>query len=172
MGTRETSPGRDPLSVLAPEEAVVDQHPQHLLDIQRIALGRVDDGAPYVIGKIRLPQQVLEEALALIRAERLEREDGSLPPPVGTDIAKLGARRAQEHEGAAPTELRHVLDQVQECGLCPVDVLEDGHHGLLGSQAFEEPPDGPEGLLDSPLALAETHRRSNAIADQHRLVFR
>ena len=72
----------------------------------------------------------------------------SLPPPqAGRDVEQVGARHAQEQDRRAARPVGDVLDEVEERGLAPVDVVEHEHERALARRGLEEPPDRPEGLL-------------------------
>jgi len=59
-----------------------------------------------------------------------------------------------------------VLDQVEECRLGRVQVVEDSDERPLMCQLFQEPPHGPEDLLRARPALLRSHGLGNACRDQ------
>ena len=72
----------------------------------------------------------------------------SLPPPqVGRALEEVGTGRAEQQEGRIAAPVSYVLDEVEECRLSPVDVLDHDHEWALSGDVFEQLADRPEDLL-------------------------
>jgi hypothetical protein len=96
---------QDPATTLVSrKDPVVEEHRQHLLDEERIPLGRLDDLVPDVRVEVRLAQQVGGDLGTLILRERREHEHavlvGSLLP-VRMEVEEVGPRRARDHDRGA-----------------------------------------------------------------------
>ena len=163
---------RLPAIVPLREQPVVDQHPQHLLDEERIALGRGDDLRTEIPGDV-LAEQVGDEQLALLRAERLEHDRarvGQRSRPRRHRLGELGPSRTQDQDRRAAAESGEVLDQVQERRLGPVDVVEHDDDRVLLREGLEQPPHRPRDLLRSPEHVVEPDRPCQARRDEPSLV--
>jgi hypothetical protein len=140
---------RSPRAVLEPEEPVVDEHAEHLLDEERVTLGGLQDPGSRVLGDLRATEQVVYEVGHLVPGEGLQQDLGGvqLPAaPVRTELQQLGSRDTQEQERRITRPVREVLDQIEEVRLRPVDVVEHAHERTLVREVFEE-------LADAPLAV-------------------
>ena len=85
--------------------------------------------------------QAVHQLRALAGCERLEEERRRvhLPPaPAGPQIEQLGARDAQEEDRRVAREIRDVLDEVDEDGLGPLQVVDDDHLRALDGPCLEE----------------------------------
>ena len=93
---------RHPAAALAADEAVVDHHRDHLLDEERVALGRLDDPAPGPGRQRHLAEKVAHHLGALRLAQGAQR-DGARP---GRSSLQAGGARAARagrcRGGAAP----------------------------------------------------------------------
>ena len=64
----------------------------------------------------------------------------SLPPPQpGRDVEQLGARDAEEEDRRVAREVGDVLDEVDEDGLGPLQVVDDDDLRALGRTRLEQP---------------------------------
>ena len=66
--------------------------------------------------------------------------------------------------GDVPDPLGEVLDQVQQEGLGPVDVVEDEHERSATARVLDEAAHGPERLLGRP-GLPDAEQRGGAGRD-------
>src|SRR6185369_5224284 len=110
------------------EEAVVLEHPEHLLEEERVALRRLDDAI--AIGRVerRRSEKVADEGRALLGRERREHHRvcrGLHADPTGTELQQLGPREAEERYARVARPAREVLDEDEEDRLRPVDVVEE-----------------------------------------------
>ena len=91
----------------------------------------------------------VEQRLGLVGRQRVEQDRRAAQPaaaPVRPDVQQVGTREA-EHEHRRAGELDERLDEVEEGGRGPVDVLEDEQQRPLAREAGEQPPRGPGRLL-------------------------
>ncbi len=147
------------------EKPVVDQHPEHLLDEQGVSFRGLRDAGPDVAGQSGPTQQIPDQQLALQLGQGLEHDQLPDAPPVGAALADVRTRRTQDEQGVVDAETRHVLEQVQQGRLGPVDVFDDHDERAVTGQNLEEPTHGPERLLDLSFALAEPNRRGYPLRD-------
>ena len=92
--------------------------------------------------------------------------------PAGSLLEQLGTGDADEEDRRTPHPLRQVLDQVEEGGLGPVDVLEEDDEGPLPGERLEQAPGGPEDLLAIARRLRDADRLLEAVGERPRLVSR
>ena len=107
---------------------IVGEHGEHLLDEQRVALGRVDDAIAERRSDRSSGHQPLDQILGLVVAQwesetRLVRGRGAAQD--GPGVEEVGAGEAEEQDRGAAREAEHVLEQVEQRRLGPVDVV---HH--------------------------------------------
>ncbi len=122
--------GCRPVSIVADEQTVVDQHQQHLLDEQRVALGGLSDPRLDLLGKTGAAEKVPDQEPAFIFGERFEERGRRVQLPAGpawASLEQLGPAEADEQDGRVARAIGQVLDQVQEGGFPPVNIVEDDH---------------------------------------------
>jgi hypothetical protein len=116
-----------------------------------------------------------DQQLRVLGRERLEQHVGRVElaaRPSGPAVEELGPGHAQEQDGRVPGQVRHVLDQVEEGLLAPVQVVEDAHDRLLGGRGLELLAEGPGDLLarrDELSAAAQCPDRLSCRSVQVRL---
>ena len=101
-GTVVRSPARRPATILAHEQAVVDEHREHLLDEERIPLGRVGDAGSDLLGELGLADEVRDELRAFVFRQRLEEHGRRVElsaAPRWADIEELGSSHAEKQDG-------------------------------------------------------------------------
>ena len=161
---------RHPIAVRAFEQAVVDEHREHLLDEERVALGRIGDPSMDVVGELRSAEEVLRSARRTRRrssgSSRTEVALNLPPPQLGPVVEELGSREANEQNRRVPRPVGDVLDEIEECRLAPLEVVEDDDERPLARLRLEQLAHGPEGLLGRPGALDEADRRRDSLCDQ------
>ena len=146
-GHRGEVGGRDPRAVGAGQQAVVDQHGEHLLHEQRVALGRLGDAG-------RRPSPASWPGPGGWPAARWPRRSargssstevalGFLLPQAALSVEQLGAGGAEQQERGVPRPVGDVLDEVQQGGLRPLDVVEHHDQGTTPGQRLEEGPQRP-----------------------------
>ena len=140
-----------PAAVLADEQTVVDQHREHLLDEERIALGRLGDSR-----RDLRRQLAVRPTRFSIRRPHSSSESGSsrtevafsLPPPQpGRMSSSSGRARQIEQDRGAARPVGEVLDEIEERRLGPVDVVEDENERSSARERLEERSHGDEAVL-------------------------
>ncbi len=114
---------RHPVAVRAFEQAVVDQHREHLLDEERVAFGRIGHPAWTSVGQLRPAEEVLDELSGLGLVQRLEQDRGRVElaaAPAGSAVEQLGSREANEQDRRVPSPVGDVLDEIEEGRLRPI----------------------------------------------------
>jgi hypothetical protein len=144
--------GRHPAPVLGLQQPVVDHHRKHLLDKKGISIGGRDDPSLDLVVEFCLPEQIARDEGCIARRKRTEKHGDRAVErvPAGPQIEEFGPRQADDEDGSLGRVL-HVLDEVEESGFRPVDVLEDDDERARRGQTFKELPYAPERLLDREL---------------------
>ena len=132
------------------DEALLHEHRDELRHEQRVALGRGDDPRRD-LGLDGAVEQHLDEPLGLGRLERRHRDDRDAlarrprRPLLGEDEP---AGPDDEHGGLWRGRVEEVVEQVEECLLRVVDVLDEQDDRPLRRQGLEELAGAPEQLGD------------------------
>ena len=111
-----------------PVAAVLAHHREHLLDVQRVSGGGGHDAVAEVAFELRVSEEIPDQRLALVVAERLEQDRRRVhlaATPVGSYVEELGTRDAEEEDRRVAGEVCDVLDEVDEDGLRPLQVVDD-----------------------------------------------
>ena len=104
--------------------------------------------------------------------KRLESKRARIRPfaePVRSLLEELRAGDADEEDRRFPGPLREVLDQVEERGLRPVNVLEEDDQRTAAGQRREESPRRPEDLLALDRGLRAADRLQEGLGERLRL---
>ena len=143
--------GRDPVAVLAAQPALLDQGGQQLLEEQRVALGRPGDPPGGRLGgQGDRAGQGGQQPGRLGLAEGLQQQGGGVqlaPGPAGPLLQELGPGHGHQQDGGAAAVVGHVLDQVEQARLGPVEVVEHHHQRPPLGQQLQQPPERPGRLL-------------------------
>ena len=125
------------------EDAVLDQHPQHLLEEERVASRRTADR----VGRIRIERtgQVLEQCAHVLPRQRRERD--RRPCPGRPQLREIRARHAADENRRVAAPAGQVLDEVEEGRLGPLDVVEHEHDRPLARERLEQAADRPVELV-------------------------
>ena len=113
---REVAVG-DPRAVVAPEHAVVDQHAQHLLDEQRVALGGVGDATRISAGSPPAPSRFRMKSSLVARGS--SGDSVTIVPArshSGRSSRSSGRAMQSRSTGCAAAEARDVLDRSRSVG--------------------------------------------------------
>ena len=127
-----------------------------LLEEERVAAGLVEQGAARLGRDRSVLVQRVDQRLAVRIAEGLEldrRRAHAAAAPVGADVEQLRTREAEDHQRAVTHPLGHVLDQLEQRLLGPVDVLEDEDQRLRLGHQLRPFARGPGDLLLAALAV-------------------
>ena len=137
-GARESSAARR-----SRRRPVLAHHREHLLDEERVPGRRDRDPLARARSSGAVDGEPLHElgALVLRRAARAGASVAfSLPPPQsGLHVEQLGARDAEEEDRRVAREIGDVLDEVDEDGLGPLQVVDDDDLRALGRARLEQP---------------------------------
>ena len=161
--------GCGPALVLTDEETVVDQHREHLLDEERIALCCARDAELDLSGQLRFAYEVGDELRALGVGERLEEDRGRVElsaAPGRPNLEELWSRQAQQQDRSSSRPLGQLLDEVVEGLLAPVHIVEDDDQRHVGGDRLEQAADGVEALVDSDLGVAEADQLPDSLSDE------
>ena len=129
---------------------IVGEHCEHLLDEQRVALGGADDAIAEPWSNDPVVYQPADQILGLGVTQWGERNECRARPGCGpgrAGVEEVGAREAEEHDGGAAREAEHVLEQVEQRGLGPMDVVHDDDEGARERERLEQPAERPRGFL-------------------------
>jgi len=85
--------------------------------------------------------------------------------PAWADLEHRGPRGADHQDRGVGCRLEHVLEQVEQGLLGPLDVLDAHHEGTLARGDLEQAARGPERLFHRELPVAEPHHRGQALCD-------
>ena len=144
---------------------LLDQHGEQLLDEQGIALGSGDHARTHVVVEPGVAEQVVDHPLAVTHAERLEHHVRRVRcvRPFGPELEQVGTRVAENEHRCVLDGLPHVLDEIEERRLRPVEILEHDDERTLSRELLEELAGRPEELLHRKLLRREPdHRRDSS----------
>ena len=168
-------PDGDPSVVLSHEMAVVDQHRDHLLDEQGVAFGSLGHARRHVAGGLRVADQIGDQLDRLGFGQRLQQDRRRVrdaAAPAGPVVTKLGPRLREDQDRGVPGPLGHVLHEIEERRLGPLEIVEEQEQRLTGGEDLEEPSEGPERLLDGRLRPREADEARHEVGDTLRALAR
>src|SRR5919106_764187 len=140
--------------------SALDQHPDRLLDEERIPLGALEQlcrkSRRQLTGRTcKLDDELVDQQLALLGGQRLEldrgRPDTASAPPRSC-VEQLRSRET-EYEERRADPVGEVLDEIEQRLLGPVDVLEEEDKRLHVAERLHDLPRRPRDLLGASLAL-------------------
>ena len=105
---------------------VVGEHCQHLLDEEWVAIGRADDPVPQRCRDGRVVHKALDQRRRLGGAQCGQRDEARTRPgrrPRRPGVEQVGACQTEEQDRRSAREAEHVLEEVEQGGLGPVDVV-------------------------------------------------
>ncbi|HEY3212124.1 MAG TPA: hypothetical protein VGL16_02805 [Actinomycetota bacterium] len=147
------------------EQAVVDQHGEHLLNEERIAFGGLGDPPSELLGTDRGAKEIGDQLVGLLVGERLDWLDRRIKPaPRGSKVEQVGAGHTHEQDRGVARPVGHVLDEIEESRLTPLDIVEHQHERASAGDRLEHPSDRPERLLGSR-RVGHTHQLRDPLAD-------
>ena len=147
------------------------QHRDQLLDEQRVALGGLEHPGGRLLGEppARLPISA-SQSTSGSGSSRSELAFGLLGAPFRSLLEEFRAGDADEHDRSTPSPLGEVLDQVEERGLRPVNVLEEDDQRPRAGKRREQAPRGPEDLLALERGLRAADPLQEALGEAPGLV--
>src|SRR5207244_7399547 len=119
--------GRNGDLAVAVARALRDES-EHLLDEERVSLGRRRDPLSELFGKVSAGEQVVDQRLGVGLGERLEQDRRRVvlaTAPTRTCVQEVRPRDAQEEDGCITAPVGDVVDEVEKRRLCPVQVVEN-----------------------------------------------
>ena len=129
------------------EDALVEQAPHSLDGVERDALGALHDAQPRRWRQARHePVQELADDLVGERVER-QRRDRTAGQAETAAVGPLRSRQHEQEEGVVAGPLQQVVQESDQAGVSPLQVLDDEHDRKVLRQAFEEEPPAREELL-------------------------
>lgn len=161
-------PDRPPSSLIGRERALVDEHGDHLLGEERVALRGLRDPGTHLRREPRAPEQLLSHAAGLLLREGRQQDAlRALVPlhPARAILEQLGTCRAYHQERSVLGRLDDVLDEIQERRLGPVDVFDDDHQRAPARELLQHLAGRPEGLADRERLVREAEDRGQARDD-------
>jgi hypothetical protein len=106
---------------------LVDEHLEHLLEEEGVALRARNEGLPHPLRHARLTEQHRDEPLGILRRQGRQRKSRRVllsSPPGRAPGEKLGARGAHEEQARVSDGVHQVLDEIEQRDRGPVDVLD------------------------------------------------
>ncbi len=148
----------DPAGFL--ELPVLDEHPDRLHPVERDAVRPQQDRPDRGRGKTRdEPGEELPHGGVGERPECQGDEVAPARAPVGAPLKQLRPGERDHQDRVADRPLQEVVDELDEAGVGPLEILEDENGRALERDALEERPPGVE-------ELGAAARRSVADAEQ------
>src|SRR4029453_17251223 len=132
------------------EHAVVVEHADELLGVERVASGMFEQPCVRLDGEDGFAQKRREQARGVLVAERGERDSARVPlaaAPARTTLVQLGPPGAEDEERHAAGPVDEMLDKRQQRVVRPVDSLEKEHKRPLRHTAPDEAAPRSERLL-------------------------
>ena len=120
---------------------IVRHRRRELLDEQRVAAGRRHHPLDRV--RRRVLQQRRDHLGGLVRQQGFERQRrvaGHACPPTRSRLQELGPREREEHDAVVPDVRDQVVDELEQCIVGPVQVLEHEQQGFALGQPFDQLP--------------------------------
>ena len=159
VGRERVEPrGDDPLDRLGKRQLRLSawrEHPHVLLRIEWIAAGASQKLCAALRAEGPVRQKGRQEQTGLRIGERRERDRRRVAlaaSPPGAAIEKLGSSRTDQHERNAARPIRHVVDEVEQIVVGPVEILEDEDERIRLGDRLEESPPGGERLAPAVCA--------------------
>ena len=128
----------------------VTDEADHLLDEERVPLGRPEDPAAQRMIDLGAVEQALDELLGVACREGLQQHGRRVQlaaAPVRPAVEQLGARHAEQQDRGVAAQVGDVIDEVEERVLAPVNVVEDGDERRAARLGLEQSPHCPGDLL-------------------------
>ncbi len=135
------------LVLAAEQDAFLEQRPGKLFEVERIALGALDDRALEFDGQ-RPARDGARDLRRLVRAEAPQRQpgEGRLRPPLRLKVRSMGR---EDHHAVSPHTRDRDLDHLARRVVHPVEVLDHQHRRRPPGRGRRQPADGLDrALLD------------------------
>ena len=147
LGDRQVLDGADRAvhTLLFHEQPTVEQHANRFHRVERHTFRAIQDRLAHRIGQTG--DQPVEQLLHVLAAQRLEVHRRHAAPsrrPRREPVGDLRPGQRHDEDGEASRPVQQVLDEVEQRGVGPLEVLEDHHHRVALRDPLEEPPPRPE----------------------------
>ena len=176
--------GRDPAAVAPRDRAALDEHREHLLEVEGVAVRGPQDAIGHLVGDLARAEQRAQQPLGVGVGQPSERHRGDVQParaPRRSQVEQLGARRADEQDGGVLESRAQMLEEVEQRLGSPVHVLDHEHQQPLAPEKREvrRPrlvergsrfPTGSE--AGRPAGQREAHRPAERLRDGRPLLRR
>jgi hypothetical protein len=133
---------------LTHKQSAVEEHAHGLDGVERHSLRAPQNALPKLLGK---PWHgTREEDFHCLARQRLEEDRGEVPlarSPARAAVLRLRSGEGEYEERHVTGPLDEVLDEVEQCAVGPVDVLEDEYGGPRLREPLEEHARGREQVL-------------------------
>ena len=99
----------------------------------------------HVVGDLRSAGEPRDQQLAVLGGERLEQDRRRIElaaAPAGPELEQLGTGDAEQEDRRVARPVGDVLDQVEEDGLGPLEVVEDDDLRPLRRARLDQPAEG------------------------------
>ena len=138
------------------------EHADGLFEEERIAARVAQQTLHRTCGQLRRAEKLRQKGLALSGGQGGEGESATLAAAVrdecGPCLHQLGATRA-EHEDGSVRPVGDIADELEQGGLCPVQVLENKGERPAARHELEQAPDRPVQLRPADARARITRRR-------------
>ncbi len=138
------------VTVIVVVVVAVGDEGDHLFEEERVAGRRCGDAGPGAGRQPAAAGEAGDQRGGRLRAERVKQQRAGVGLAVGPGRAlleELRSGQADDQDGDVADGVGEVLDQVQQCRLGPVDVLEDQQQRSLAGERLGQLADGPEDLF-------------------------
>ena len=133
-------------------------HRQHLLDEERIALGRRADSPAEADVEGKTVEQSVDQLVRLLGRERLEQHARGVElaaAPAGHPVEQLGSGEAEEQDRRVPAQVGDLLDEVEERGLAPMEIVQEDDQRSFDRPRLEQLAHAEGDLVGRRLPVAE-----------------
>ena len=125
------------------ELPAVHEHPHRLDGVERDSLGAGADCGSHLLRQAR--DEAVQERLHRVGRQRLERQAREAAArrraERGSLLGELGSREPEDEDRLGARPLHEVLDEVEQAGICPLEILEhEDRRLLIGERLDEEAP--------------------------------
>ena len=156
-----------PAPALLPQRLAFDQHREHLLDVERVAFRRRDDARHHVGRQPGAAEHVLRDAGGRGIGQRMQHDAQRAVTlaPRGTLLEQLVPCGAQKQDRRGVLRLQHRFEQLEKCGLGPVDVVDEHDQRALLRERAEELARRPGDLVQWEGGAAQADRGAQPRGD-------
>ena len=117
--------------------------------------------------------ELFDQLCALGFGERLQENRGRVqlaPTPIGTEIEQVGPGEADQQDRYVSRPVGEMLDQVEERGLTPMDVVEDNDDRFRAGERLEQRLYGSESFFGAQRDLGKADHFRDTLSDELRVL--